>query len=370
MYRIDWKRTAAILITLTGALLILYVLCSHVFGLLLPFLLAFLLAVLTRPLIIRFARRTGCPPRVGAMLVTLAVLVVLGLLCYFLCHRLLLEVQRLIQFLIDDIGDENGKVAHLIAFFRGIGERLPLLSELHEVELIRDLIGDPQEYLIAQLQNALSRMASELAGAAGELLRRLPGVLLFLLVTVIACFYFAVEYETMTVAIKRCFPQKIAEKLPEWKRRALAVGRRCLKAYFWLFLLTLGELTLGFLLLRVEYPFLLALLAAALDILPVFGVGTVLLPWALFCLLTGGILRGVGILVLYAVITVVRQIAEPHFVGKSIGLHPILMLIAFYVGIRLFGVAGILLGPLCAFVIKAIFDYTRGNEARSCKKLP
>jgi len=135
-------------------------------------------------------------------------------------------------------------------------------------------------------------------------------------------------------------------------------------------LLTLGELTLGFLLLRVEYPFLLALLAAALDILPVFGVGTVLLPWALFCLLTGGILRGVGILVLYAVITVVRQIAEPHFVGKSIGLHPILMLIAFYVGIRLFGVAGILLGPLCAFVIKAIFDYTRGNEARSCKKLP
>ncbi len=359
MYRMDWKHAAAVVVTVLGGAVLLYFFCSRIFGLFLPFLLAFLLAAATRPLVRRLARHTAWPLRVCALLVTLAALVICGLALYLLGHRLLTELQRLIQFLIADSADENGRIARLIAFFRGIGERLPFLSQLHEADFIRDLIGDPQQYLVEQLQGALSRVASGLAGVAADLLRRLPGVLLFLLVSVIACFYFAVEYESVVRLLPRLLPARVAEHLPEWKARVAAVSKRCLRAYFLLFLLTLSELMLGFFLLRVEYPFLLALLTAALDILPVLGVGTVLLPWALFYLFTGEIWRGVGLLVLYTVITVVRQVAEPHFVGKSIGMHPLLLLIAFYVGIRLFGVAGILLGPLVALVGKAFFDYAR-----------
>ena len=362
MHGIDWKRTAAIVISVCGGAFLLYVLCTRLFVLLLPFLLAFLLAAATRSAVKWLAKRTGCPLRVSAVLVTLSALLALGIALYFLCHRLFLELQRLMQFLITDGADENGRIARLFAFFRGIGERVPFLSRLQEIDFIRDMIGDPRDYLVKRLEEAITRLASGFAGTVADLLRRLPGVLLFLLVWAISCFYFALDYEKVVQTLVRLLPSRVAQRVPEWRVRATVILRKCIKAYFLLFLLTLGELMLGFLLLRVEYPFLLALLAAALDILPVFGVGAVLLPWSLFCLLTGEVLRGVGLLVLYALVTVIRQIAEPHLVGKSLGMHPLLLLVAFYVGIRLFGVVGLLLGPLLGFVGKAFFEHAQARS--------
>ena len=131
-----------------------------------------------------------------------------------------------------------------------------------------------------------------------------------------------------------------------------------------MFLLTFVELLVGFLALRVEYVFLLAFLTAVLDILPVLGVGTVLIPFALFSFVTGNVFQGVGLLILYGLITVIRQIAEPHLVGKSLGLHPILMLVSFYAGWKLFGVAGVFLGPALALLIKAFFEQSARPEDR------
>ena len=361
MKQINWEKTASVLIVLAGGAALLYVFLRFALVLFLPFLLAFALSLCTRPAVQFLARKTGRSKPFWAVSVTLLVLLAAGGLSYLLCHRLLLEIQRLLAFLAQDSAQENGKIASLIACFRGIWERLPLVSHLQRIELIEQLIGDPAEYLNTQLQQLLSALASRLASAFGLFLRRLPGVLLFALVSVIACFYFAVEYERVRGVLLRLLPQRFAARLPAWRRRVFAALKRCLRAYFLLFLLTLLELTLGFALLRVEYPFLIALLGAALDILPVLGVGTLLIPWAIFALMTGATLRGVGLLVLYAVMTVIRQIAEPHLVGKSLGLHPLLMLIAFYVGLKLFGFAGIFIGPALGVLCKAAFDYAGGQ---------
>jgi predicted PurR-regulated permease PerM len=105
----------------------------------------------------------------------------------------------------------------------------------------------------------------------------------------------------------------------------------------------------------VRYAFLLALVTAVLDALPVLGVGVVLVPYAAISLISGNTALGVGLLLLYGVITVVRQIAEPRLVGKSLGLHPILMLVSFYAGWKLFGVAGVFIGPLLVMIIKALW---------------
>lgn len=131
--------------------------------------------------------------------------------------------------------------------------------------------------------------------------------------------------------------------------------RRYLRAYFLLFLLTFAELLIGFMILGTGYAFLLAFMTALLDALPVLGVGTILLPYAIFSFMAGDRSLGFGLLILYGVITLVRQFVEPHLVGKSLGLHPILMLMAFYVGFRLFGVAGIFLGPAAALILKYFF---------------
>lgn len=354
--RIDWRHWASVTVTVAGAAVALFLLCRYLFVLVLPFLLALLLAFATRRLTLRFAARTGCPQKASAVIVTLFALVLLALFVFVLCNRLVLEAQNLLEFLAKDSADPEGRIAQVISFFKSLWERFPFLSHLKRAELITELLGDPEAYLVGQLQEFLSGVASGLAALAGGVLRRLPRVLFFLVITVISCFYFAVEYEAVARALTGLLPARVRGLWPVWRDRAAGAAKRYLRAYLLLFLLTLTELSVGFFLLRVGYPFLLALLTAFLDILPVLGVGIVLLPFALFSLVTGDVVRGIGLLVLYAVITVARQIAESHLVGKSLGLHPILMLVFFYVGLGLFGVVGVLLGPVLAMLVKALFE--------------
>ncbi len=362
MSDIDWKKKAAITVSVAGIVLGVWIFCKTLLALFLPFVLAFSLAVLTRPFVLRFHRRTGCPLRISAVLVTLLALVLLLLILGIICNRLLVEARNLLNFLINDLAGEGGEVSRVISFFEELWQRLPLLSQLRESGILQEVLGDPEVYVTERLREFLSGLAGGMATAFGEVLRRLPGVLFFLLVSVISCFYFAVEYDAVLRAVHRLLPARLSVRLPEWRKRAAGAARRYLRAYALLFLLTLAELSVGFLILRISYPFLLAFLIAFLDILPVLGVGTVVLPWALFMLATGRAFVGVGLLVLYLIITVVRQIVEPHLVGKSLGLHPILMLISVYVGLRLFGFGGIILGPAVALLIKGALE--QGGRTR------
>ena len=150
---------------------------------------------------------------------------------------------------------------------------------------------------------------------------------------------------------------------PPWRTRLgrVAGGLRealggWLKAQGLLMLITFGELAAGFLLLRVELSLLLAGLVALVDALPVFGTGTVLLPWAVLALLGGDVRMSVGLLVLYSVISLVRSLLEPRLVGARVGLPPLAALVCMYVGFQALGVLGMLLAPLAAVLARQLWD--------------
>ncbi len=359
---IKLQKWAAIVICAAGGTALLYLLFRHTLPAFLPFLPAFLLSLATHPLSQRLAARTGWSPRVSAFLVTLFSLAALSLFLTLLCNRLLIELQRLLQLVAEDSGKEEGVIARTVAFFRSISQHLPLLSGVQGSPLLQEWIGDPQSYLQQQLHHFLAMLTERMAAVATGLLRRLPGVLWLLLSFLISSFYFAMDHDAVMRVLQRLVPPGLRARLPAWRARVREGAKRCVRAYLLLFLLTLSELLVGFLLLGVRAPFLLALLTAFLDILPVLGVGVVLLPLALITLIGGEVGRGIGMLVLYAVISVVRQIAEPRLVGKSIGLHPLLTLISFYVGIRAFGVWGVLIGPAAALLLRELFGRTEQEK--------
>ena len=138
-----------------------------------------------------------------------------------------------------------------------------------------------------------------------------------------------------------------------------------LRVYFLLFLMTFTELLIGFMILGRSYAFLLALFISAMDILPVLGVGTVLLPWAAFLFLAKDFHGAIGLLILWGVITVVRQVLEPRLIGESFGMHPLVALIALYAGLRLFGFAGLILGPAVAVFLRLLLQEYRGGGSVS-----
>ena len=126
---------------------------------------------------------------------------------------------------------------------------------------------------------------------------------------------------------------------------------KMLRGYIIILLITCAELFIGFTILRLEYAFVLAMLIAIMDILPVVGTGTALIPWGVYQLIIGNVWMGLGLLVLYAAITVIRQIIEPKIIGKQVGLTPIVTLMAMYLGLQLFGIIGMVCLPILLIII-------------------
>ena len=160
-------------VSLIGGGILLYLFAKFLFGAFLPFLLAFLLAMLTRPLARFFSRKTGWGVRLCAVLSTLIFLLIFSALFYLLVLRLFFELQRLLDFLVEDGGKEDGKIAGVIRFFREIGERLPLFSRLQSIDFIKDILGDPSQYFTAQLQKLVGELAGKLTQGVAAL-RCLP----------------------------------------------------------------------------------------------------------------------------------------------------------------------------------------------------
>ena len=126
---------------------------------------------------------------------------------------------------------------------------------------------------------------------------------------------------------------------------------RLLKAYALLMFITFVELSVGLLILRVKGAVWLAALIAIVDILPVLGTGTVLIPWTLFELISGNFGMALGLLILYVFITVLRNILEPRLVSYQIGLNPLVTLFFMYLGLQIAGVAGMMLFPVVVMIL-------------------
>ena len=167
----------------------------------------------------------------------------------------------------------------------------------------------------------------------------------------ISSFFFTVDYENILSLAKRLLPKRTVDLLCRLRGRVFKVAGKYLRSYALILLITFGELSLGLVLLGVDNAVLIAFCIALFDILPVAGTGGIMIPWAILSLIGGDWGFAVGLVVIWAVITIVRNIIEPKIVGRQVGLHPLLALIAMFVGTKLFGLVGLFLLPLTLAIV-------------------
>lgn len=339
-----WVRLAAMGICTVTAGAAGYVLVKYFAGILLPFLLAALVASVLRPAAEKLHRRTRIPAKLGG---TLLIVLAAGVL--------VLGVISVGSYAYDGARD-------LIASMRAeLEEESGPLHTLESLSVRLQSVFPEEEERLGTLSSMISRMIREavagagtaLSGMAGSLLVGLPRVLLSLLVGVIALFYLFFDASALQRQARFFVSERtVTSCIRLLSRMREAVGG-CLRAYLLLLFLTFSELLAGFLLLNVERAVLAALLTSLVDLLPVLGVGTVLVPWSVLSFLSGDVFRGVGLLVLFGIMVVVRQFLEPRIVGGSLGIHPLLTLLAVFAGFRLFGFAGMLGAPILLYAVKA-----------------
>lgn len=318
----------------------------YVLPLILPFLLAWLIAMATRSPSERLAAQVKVPKRIIRLFISL---ISLGIFFTAASVGIWQGAMALWRFLVD-LGE--GGLSDTIDALMGA----PLASRL-------GIGGEIYRYLESAVSQMLSRLISSLADVISSFVGFVPKALFFLLITVIALIYFALDLENINAWVRSVLPQKISDRIVGIKSKIADVVKKYIRSYLILMLISFSIVLTGLLLLGSEHAFIISVILALLDLLPIIGVGTVLVPWSVISFISGDPKYGIGLLVLFAVNAVVRQLVEPKILGHSLDMHPVLTLALLYGGYSLLGFVGVLLVPVFSIVIGA-FVSGRGSVSQ------
>ena len=328
-----------------GTALCLKLFFRYLFSLCLPPLIALLMALCLRPAAEKLARRLHLGAGAVCLVLSLLFCAGLGGLLVLSARQLLREGIQMLARLAAD-GGATGVYTRL----QNAVSALPFVGET--------LAG--RQLLRGAVESAVTQAAAALPGLLAGAMAALPELLFSLLLFALCTVTFCLEFDRMRAMAHR-LPEKWLSRLRTVRQSAFTAAGASLQVYLLLLLLTFALLFAGFTLLRVPYALTLSLLVALFDLLPVIGVGTFLLPAGILCLATGDAFRGAGLLALYLVILLLRQILQNRFLGRSFGLHPVPMLLLTFAGLRFFGLWGMLGAPLLAAIGKALWLARKGE---------
>ena len=329
-----------------------YVSLQFVLPLLMPFVLAFLIAYMLRRPIRFFSRVFHVPKGLAAVLLVVLTYGAIGLLLALAGIRITATIASLVQqipsiynnYILPDLTD-------LFTWLEDLLARLDpsLMSALEELQ--------------TQLLNMLWQLVSSLSGLlmggvsfATSLATSLPGFLIRVLLMVISTFFIAIDYEKIVKFVLGCLRGHTRDVILQIKSYVVGTLFVCIRSYALIMFITFVELSIGLSVIRVERAMLVALLIAIFDILPILGTGGIMIPWAILTALGGNVPRALALLVVYVIITIIRNIIEPRIVGKQIGLHPVLTLMSMFVGTHLFGVVGLFGLPILLSLLRYLND--------------
>ena len=200
--------------------------------------------------------------------------------------------------------------------------------------------------------NASVRIISYISSIAAAV----PGSFLNVVITIIVTFFLSIDYPKVTEFILRQLPEKAGSYVAEIRNYVGGTLLKCLVSYALILCITFAEISVGLTILRVPNAILIALCIAVFDILPVLGTGGIMIPWAIISLIMGKWVLGFGLLILYIVITVIRNIIEPKIVGHQVGLHPVVTLLSMLAGLQVLGILGLFGFPITLSLLKNLND--------------
>lgn len=373
------KRKTIINIIYYALLLTLfYCFMKYAFGLFFPFILAFVVAMIMQKPINFISRKTKLKKGIVSGIMILLLVVALGTLVSLLGVKLWDGIQGFASFLVRKFGDlpnflDKAElwVADRIAFLPASVEEMINTNLNSFIETAKNLLTSQSDELaenMPRLPNVSSLLGnvdfsaiSNLTSGVVDTAKQIPSVFLAIIISVFACVFMASDYDNLMGFIKRQFAGK-SENFSKAKTIITTSFKNLIKAYVLIILVTFCEMFLGLSVLKLfgiykgSWVFFIAIITAIVDIFPVLGTGTILLPWSLYSFISGDIPMGIGVLVLYIFISVMRQFIEPKLVAGQLGLPPFLTIMGMYIGLKLFGIIGMFMVPLTIILIKLLND--------------
>ncbi|MDI3537998.1 MAG: hypothetical protein PWP12_30 [Bacillota bacterium] len=333
------NRTNKLIILAAGFFFALYLGLRFLLPLVLPFVLGAFLAVVLDPAVSFFERQVRLPRAWAAAITLLGAMGLIGGGAFYLTLRVAADVADL-------------------------SRRLPAYSS-GMIKTLQELAARTQDFYL-HLPEPFLKMAEEvvlrlydLAGAVlkGLLstLRSVPEVLVVFILSCVAAYFLSRDKEALLRLALKLLPPGSEERLRELEREVLNNLVGLLWAQFLLVGITTFTAMLGFWLLGIRYAVFLGLLSGLLDVLPVVGPALLFLPWIVAAFVTGQKALALGLIAVYVAMNIVRQVLQGKVIGETTGIHPLLVLVSLYLGVKLFGASGFIIGPLTLIFLKALF---------------
>ena len=313
-----------------------------------PFAVAWLAAVITAPLTDALIHKLHFPPSLAVLLVILIFFAVIGALIFLFVSVLVDVLGSMAQYIID-LNDMEGNLMDVVT---DLYSRLGLDSQ--QVLAVLD-----------QFKDKIIQFASGGFGVLVDIAKATPGAFVLVFVTLVAVFYWCRDEKKIIPVLCKAFPRKWRDNAGNTYYSFSSVIGKYIRAQLILISISFVLCLAGFFILGVDSAVAMALFTAVLDIIPVLGPGTLLVPWGVVAICLGDVRLGIGLIILFVVVSVVRNILQPKVVGDSIGLHPLAALAAIFVGMKAFGIMGLILGPVLLAVAMGAYRSYKQHRAET-----
>lgn len=345
-----YTKIAVNLLTMIALILFCIFLLPKVIKFMLPFIIAWIIAMIVDPIVKFLEKKMKIKRKAGSAVVIVLVLAIVSIIIYFVCAKLIEEIIGF-AYVIPDIWK---KVVYALQNIE-ITSRLKFIYNLSpDFKIASAKVGNAIGEAIANgLENGANTAASLESGTS--LVSSIPNIIISIIMTILASYMFVADRDYIPGVIKKLIPESVRKRLSIiTSSMKSAVG-----GYFAAQMKIMGVvfviLLVGFLIIRVEYAAVVALLIAFLDFLPFFGTGTVMVPWAIISFFNQNYKFAIGILVIWAVSQIVRELIQPKLLSDSMGLPPIPTLFLLYVGFKFGGALGLIFAVPIGMIIYNLY---------------
>lgn len=313
-----------------------------------PFVAGWIIALIAGPLVRFFEEKIKLKRKIGSAFVIVFVIGLVVLLLYFIGAQLVSQLAGLIAALPD-------MWAGIESDLEDVGSRLDVFLGKIPGDT-RFKLDDIWKMIEGYIGDLFEKMGSPTIEAAGNLAKSLPSVFIGVIMALLSSYFFVAERQQLNEWFHRHMPASIRSRYGIVRRSLVkSVGgylKAQLKIEVWMYLLLL----IGLGILRVNYFALIALVIAFLDFLPFLGTGTVLIPWAVLRILASDYKTAIGLLIIWSVGQLARQLIQPKIVGDSIGVPPLPTLFLLFIGYKVGGVVGMIAAVPLGLLVFSMYE--------------
>lgn len=344
--RPTWKVILSFTFGLLGTIAFFFV-GIELLKFLMPFVIGWFIAYIANPLVSWLERRLKIVKKLSSVMIIIVVLAGIAAALYFASVKIYKEVVVLINNM-PEIFEQSKHVGNNI-----LDSMYKLISFLPGG--IKDALTTFVDNIGTYFSELLKDLSVPTVTMAGNVAKRIPSVIIYAFFTVISAFFFISKREELITLSRKWTPDPILRRVSLIITNFKYAMGGYFKAQFKIMGVIFAILLVGFIILKVPFYALLAILIALLDFLPFFGTGTALIPWAVYQLIVKDYKMAVGLIVIYAVTQGVRQLIQPKLVGDSMGLDPLMTLFFLFVGYKVGSVIGMILAvPIGLIIINLV----------------